>query len=362
VPAAAAGDPRLAAARAALDQKDYRAALRLCELARREGVPPVATLELETEIFKQTEYLDREIETLRQWQAAAPQDAQPWLRLFYIYLDLGWRRRAAEASEQALRLAPGSPRSRVTRALVFYRSNEPALGVPPIDEAIRLDPTNLEQANLKATILLKAKRFPEAEAVARAALARDPRRPANRMVLAQALLGQHKTAEAAAELREVEKSQPGDIAAIYELGVLAEKERNLPEATRQFERAAAIDAQYSKLLWHLGRVYMQTGREEQGKKLLKTFQQMDANTNAFETALARLDARPDDPQLHAQLARFHLNEGELPAAVVELRAALARSPHDARIRRELAAALARQGRATEAKELMNAPPVKQAKP
>src|ERR671931_297927 len=40
-------DPRLAAARAALAGKDYRAALRLCKTARAQGAPRAAVLELE---------------------------------------------------------------------------------------------------------------------------------------------------------------------------------------------------------------------------------------------------------------------------------------------------------------------------
>src|SRR5262249_13853318 len=155
-------------------------------------------------------------------------------------LNLGWRRRAAEASERALRLAPDSARSHVTRALLFYRSYEPGLGVPEIDEAIRLDSSKPEVANLKATILLKARRYAESEAVLRESLTRNPQRTTDRLGLAEALLGQRKVREATAELAEVEKREPGNVAAAYELGVLSEKEGNLPEATRQFERAAAI--------------------------------------------------------------------------------------------------------------------------
>ena len=72
---------------------------------------------------------------------------------------------------------------------------------------------------------------------------------------------------------------------------------------------------------------------------------------AFFTGwVAYLGARPQDPALHHRLAGFHLQSGELPQAVVELRRVLALRPDDRRAQQELAAALKRQGRFTEARQ------------
>jgi Flp pilus assembly protein TadD len=132
---------------------------------------------------------------------------------------------------------------------------------------------------------------------------------------------------------------------------MAEKRGDLPEATRQLERAAAMDAQYSHVLWHLGRIYLRQGRTEEGQKLLKRFRKMDANTGAYETALLQLSGRPNDPALHYTIAGFHLAADELPQAVVELRRVLELKPGDARARQDLIAALRRQGRLSEARHL-----------
>src|SRR5262245_2479771 len=76
-------DPRLAAAKEALQRKDCSEALRLCETARKQGAAQPAVLELQAALFKETGYLDREIAALRRWIELVPQDAHPWIKLFY---------------------------------------------------------------------------------------------------------------------------------------------------------------------------------------------------------------------------------------------------------------------------------------
>jgi Flp pilus assembly protein TadD len=306
---------------------------------------------VEAELFKQTGYLDREINALRQWAAAA-KDATPWLKLFYIDFDLGWRHEAGEAVKRAVALAPQDPHTLVARAIWSDRSHDSAHALPFVDLAMRLNPANDELANLRATILLKMERNAEAERVLRQALARDPAKTPNRLALAHALLVQGQTEEAVAQFHEVERREPGNVEAAYQLGVLAERQDKVAEAERELERAAAANAGFSNVLWHLGRLYLRRGRREEGRKLLQLYRNMDANTSAFETTLAQLEIRPDDAALHERLAWFHLQAGELPLAVVVLRRVLELRRGDAAARRALAAALTRQGRLTEARRLV----------
>jgi Flp pilus assembly protein TadD len=306
-------------------------------------------LAVEAELFKRAGYPDREMTALRQWAKLASRDHQPWLKLFYLYLDLGWRREAGRAAEAAVKRAPRDPRVLVARAIFFYRSREPALGLPIVAAALRLDPENPSIRHLQASMLLKAARYREAETKLRRTLSQHPHDIESRVALGRALLGQERAAEADAQWRAVQEQQPENVEAAYERGVLAAREGRLEEATRQLARAAARDAQYSNVLWHLGRLYVRQGRREEGRSLLATFRTMDARTSAFETTLARLEARPDDPALHARLARFRQEAGEWPYAIVEWRRVLELRPNDRAARRELAAALRRQGRLTESR-------------
>ncbi len=342
---------RLAEARSALNRGDLAAVFRACRTARLHGAPARAVLPVEAELFKQAGYLDREINALRDWTTAAPEDATPWLKLFYIDLDLGWRHEAGEAMKRAVALAPQDPHALVARAIWLDRAHDSARALPLVDQAMWLNPASGELANLRATILLKMERNAEAESVLRQALARDPANASDRLALAHALLVQGKAEEAVAQFHEVERREPGNVEAAYQLGVLAEKQGRVAEAERELERVAAADAGFSNVLWHLGRFYLRQGRVAEGKKLVHVFESMHANALAFETALEQLEARPQDPALHHRLAGFHLQSGELPQAIVELRRVLALRPDGRRAPQELAAALKRQGRFTEARQV-----------
>jgi Flp pilus assembly protein TadD len=344
-------DPRLNAAKEALMRRDFGAAFQFCKAAHKQGAAQPAILEMQAAIFKQTGYLDREIETLRQWTKTVPHEARPWIKLFYIYMDLGWRSEADQASRRALELAPKNARSHVTRAIFYYRSASPELGIAPIEEARRLDPNNTELANLHETILIQAKHFPEAEAQIRTTLISSPQKSLEQMTLVHALLGQNKTQEAETLLRDVQQREPDNVEAAYELGVRAQERGDLAEAKRQFEKVAALDSQFNNVLWRLGGIYRQEGRKEEGRKLLTTFETLDRNTIAYETAQNRLRTRPNNADIHYQLAKYHLAAQEIPQAIVELRRVLELRPEDAKARQDLRETLTRNGRLTEAKQV-----------
>ncbi len=345
----AARDTRLTAAYAALQAKDLTGAYRLSVLAEKHSVPHQVVLPLQAEIFRVADYLDKEIAALQQWTVVASDDPAPWLKLFHIYLDLGWKREAEAASRKALVRAPRNPRCFVARALLAYRSSDPAAGLPAIETAERLEPTNLGLANLHASLLLKSLRWRDAEEKLRRMLKKDAQSKENRLALVQALLGQSKTAEATGILRTLQQEAPDNAEVACQLGLLAQQKHDLPEETRQFEKAAAIDPQYSNVTWQLGSLYLRQGRAEEGRRLLKLFARMDANTSDFETLLKRLETRPDDAGLHYRLARAHQAADELPQAIVEFRRVLQLQPAHTAARKDLAVVLAHAGRSTEAR-------------
>lgn len=344
-------DPKLEAVWAAFDRGDYASALRLTANARKRGASPAAILEMQAAIFKSTDYLDREIETLYRWTATAPSDPQPWLKLFYIFMDLGWRHEADLASKHCLDIAPENSRSHVARAVFYYRSASSELAIPYIAEARRRDPANPELAGLQQSILIKARHYAEAEVEARKSVAVSPQDTASQIALYHALAGKNKSSEAEALLRQIQQREPGNVEAAYELGGIAQKRGDPVEATRQFEKAAALDPGFNNVLWRLGRLYCQQGRASEGRKLLTTFETMDKNTADFETAQSRLRTRPDDAGIHFQLARYHLDADEFPQAIVELKQVLKLRPGDTAARKQLVSTLTRQGRLTEAREI-----------
>jgi len=357
VPEEFSTDPRLEAARQALRKQDFRAAMKACDEARRNGAPLAEVAATRSQIFRGADYLDREMEALKQWQQAAPTDFRPTLRLFYIYLSLGWRHDAVKASDRLMKIAPHHPRCLQARAMIHYRSNEPHRALKYIEEARRLDPANLQLVNLHATILIKARKPAQAEAVIRQLTDRGAPTTSDRLLLVQTLLMQRRNKEVEAMLRDMLAKEPDNLEVLYQLGAVLHRQRRHAEAAPLLEQVAERNAQYSKVLWFLGQNYLQTGRREEGLRLMRMFREMDANHEAYMTTLLRIEAFPTNPDLHYRKAQFHLaEESELPEAIVELRRVLELRPGDVRARRDLADALKRSGRLTEYRRLAAAVP------
>jgi tetratricopeptide (TPR) repeat protein len=349
--AALARDPRLGVAYDALARSDYITALRECARAEQQGVPAPALEAVRSAIFRETDYLDRELESYQRWAKAAPDDATPWLRLFYLYADLGWKREADHASREALRRAPHEPRAHVARATFLDRYVGPDEALAEIDTARRLKTDNdAALSNLRAIVLLKAGNEAEAEAEIRRAIEQEPSSVAHRLVLAQSLLGQNRLDEAHTSFTEVLRRDPKNVEAAYQLGLIAEQQNDPLTATRHFERAAALDARHDSTLWHLTRLYRQQGRHEESKRLARLYGTMKRNTTAFESVLSQLDERPGDLKLHWHLALKYLGAEEYSKAIVELRAIAQFEPDDRDVRRALHIALTKAGRLTEARE------------
>lgn len=351
--ATAPTDPRFASLVEAMKSNDYPQALKLCREARTKKYPLAQILAYEADIFRGVGYLDKQMETLKTWAQVAPKEPRPLYALFYLYLDVGWKQEAEDVSKKAFQIAPNEARTWVTKALLAYRSTEPIQAIPAIQKARQLAPDDIQYANLHANILLKAFKPEEAEKVLREALQKEPKNFINRLALAQALVRAKKTAEASSLLQTLAKEEPNHAEVPYELGVLAYQQENYPEALRQFQSAVQIERTYSNALWYLGRTEIKQNLKSQGEQHLKEYQQLNAKTDAFETALARLKAQPKSPEAHFQAGLLQLEAEDFPRAIVEFRQALQLKPRDVKIKQTLADALSRHGRKTEAQQITN---------
>ena len=349
--AAQGEDKRLQPARLALERQEFVSALRLCQEARKQGAPLADALRVQSDVFKATGYLDKEMETLQHWSDLASRAVEPLLKLFYIDYDLGWMRQADSISRRLVQIAPQNSRCHLTRALILYKEANPTPGLPFIEKARRLQPNNLDLVNLHVLMLLKAHQYARAEAVAREAVTRDPSLTKNRLALASALLSQQKTPEAIAIYQDILRREPQNIEAIYQLGVQRQKQGNDAEALRLFQQVARQDVGYGKTGWYLGNLQRKQGNRAAADALLKRYQAMNTDADAFNTALSRLPTHDADSNLHAQLARMHADMDELPQAIVEWRRALQLRPGDAQAKSGLAEALRRHGRIGEAQQL-----------
>ena len=345
-------DAALAEARRFLLNGEFALCLREIKRLAKSGVAPKLIYAAEAEVFRRTAYLDRELDSLHSWAKADPKNEEPQLRLFYKYFDLGWTAEASERSGLARKISPSAMGSLTAAAILQYRSDEPSKALPFVDLAIRQSPSNDRLLNLKASILIKSHMSAVAVPFLRQTLKRNPSYQLNQEALAMALLQIGKEVEAKSIFRQLQLQNPAHIESAYHLGLLAQKQGDVNEAIHQFEKASRLNIKHNNVSFLLGQLYLTHGKVEEGRKLLALYKKLDGNTAAYNQTMAQLRSRPKDAGLHYKMAQFHLGSDELPQAIVELRRVLQLQPIHPSARQELAKALNDNGRATEARELI----------
>ena len=345
------GNPLYSSAREALDRQDYRTAFSQVKQALSKGAPKAEGLEIRADIFKATGYLDRCIETLKEWQALKRDDLSPSHRLFFEYSQLGWRKEAEDAWKRMASLAPNDPRTLQAKALLGFRSQQPSVGIAPIAAARKLDPKNRTLFEIQLSILNAAGKGAEAEAAMRDFLKFDSLTLADQKLLLATYILQKKIPEANELVNRLVTQAPQDAEIQFQLGTLSEKKGDLKAASLAYEKAVSIDRGYGNALWKLGHSYIALGRGEEGKRLMREYEKHDKYTGNFETCLKQLESRPADPELHLKLANFHIESEELPEAVVELKRTLELRPKSQNVKPKLKEILMKQGRLTEANQI-----------
>lgn len=179
--------------------------------------------------------------------------------------------------------------------------------------------------------LLNAGRLASAESAARALLARYPDALPLHQVLANALAGQGKHAEALVSFRRLAAANPKSPELQFNLAVVASQAGRLDEAIAGYEKVIALAPRLADAHYNLGTALQALGR-------------LDAATASYRRAVA---LEPGFFEAHGNLGAVLQMQGRLDEAVASYRRALALSP-DARGHFNLGTALANQGKLDEA--------------
>ena len=345
------GDTLLEPARNAFERQDYRDALTQIKKALSRGASKSEALDLRADIFKAAGYLDRCVETLIEWKTLAPTDPSPSNRLFFEYLQLGWRVEAERESKRLTELSPHDPRTLQTKALLGFRSQQPSTAIEPIAEARKLDPKNRTLFEVQVSILNRAGRGEEAERAMRAFLNFDSLSNSDQKLLLTSYMVSKKNKEALELATKLSVLIPSDPEIHFQRGILLEKQGDMKTAALSYDKTVSLSRGFGNSLWKLGHAYVSLGRVDEGKRLMREYESHDKYTSDFETTVKQLESHPDDPKLHLKLANFHSEADEAPEAIMELKKVLQLQPQNHEVRLKLKDALQRQGRKTEANQI-----------
>lgn len=217
-------------------------------------------------------------------------------------------------------------------SLLALRFNKTDLAYSSAQEAIRLDPPNVDHQMLMVGVLVKQGKLDESTAAFNKLTKDNPKASDMRMGYAKLLLESDQRDAARAQIREVLKDKPDHADAHYALGVMAFNDRDLDEAEQQFKRLLSgkrgADAAY------------QLGRVEEARKnyaqALNWYEQVNKGDVAVDAIVRRAGVLAQVKQvdaaqsLMAQLRdelpqyeqRFYMAEGDLLINVGEMDRAL----------------------------------------
>lgn len=149
------------------------------------------------------------------------------------------------------------------RGMRTYRSGQPDAAVDLLRAAIDKDPKFVAAYNDLAVVLLRLRKYPEAEAVLRKGLEQDAKSPDLQANLGAALNHQNHFAEAIAPLREALRLRPNLAEAHLQLGAALVETDDLPPARAQLVEAQKELGEKAEanptLQMYLGELYARTG-------------------------------------------------------------------------------------------------------
>jgi predicted Zn-dependent protease len=218
----------------------------------------------------------RAIAMLQEAARLEPGDFRPWYALGKVYHDLGNLEESAEAYAQALRRAPPaaeSKESRIGRVRSLLDANQVERASADLEALTKQSPEDPRVLALSAWQARDLGRADEAEALADAALARDPDDFDALLVRARLRFHSRQPRLAIADLERAVRVGPNDVAALQllvqsqkSLGLTKEAAATQERADRARDRVALID-RLTKLIdqrpedpeprWHMGQAALE---------------------------------------------------------------------------------------------------------
>lgn len=256
-------------------------------------------------------------------------------------------KRGAEAlvvAKQAVALDPQSPQAQFVlgRAQTANRNEDAAMAA--YKEALRLNPTMAAAQIELSRLLLAAGQADQALQHAQAAHKTAPRDPAARFNIARALLGKGDTRAAEEEVKALGAQFPQSAAVHALYGHVLLSRADGAGATREFDRALALDAADVEAL--LGRMVIdlsqkrpQDARARVERALAKApdngallvaasrFERTDGNFAAAEQYLRKaIEVEPANLEVYGLLARLYIAQNKLSEGKRELEEFVRRKP------------------------------------
>jgi len=312
-------------------------------------------------LYAVREDYSRAVYFLAQANRGAPNRPEILLALARASESAGYYGDAALTYDRYLQLRPQDDIARRDRGLVYGLSESRlSEGLKELDQYIRKHPEDPAGHYDVARLCWRTEPRKSLEHLS-AAVRADPAFAPARLARAWLLYRLGRFSEALPDLQAADKTAPGNVRILAQLGLVLLALERPSEADRVLRQALAIAPDDPDVLLNLGRSLIASGKEDEGRQLLEKFQKLRPRSargplrEAGMIELATLPPRerirrqidrlrndahshPGDAELQLHLATLLLADGQTQEAVQEFHALLD-SNADARIRRSAGATL-----------------------
>ena len=311
-------------------------------------------------------------EALKQAVAAQPAFAPAWFNLAYAYTGLHKNEEAVASYRKALELDPNLFEARLNLGILLLQLNRPRDALEHLEKAATLKPDHLRAQLYYGRALALTGQPERAEKQYQTALRLDPRLAIAHYDLAQLYLQQKRYQEALGSFQKAYELDPALPQAQLGMGLAMEGLKDEVNAAAHFEQYLAARPDDLETRFHLARLYLEQGKNEEAYEGLQSVYRVKPETPGLAAALGdvcallkklpesekfyrqALLAAPTDPDLHRALGQTLLEEERFSEAEAEFRTALKGNPRSREAAQGLATSLYLQKRYPEAIPLLEA--------
>jgi len=311
-------------------------------------------------------------DALKQVVQAQPNLTRAWFNLGYAYTALHKYEEAIAAYRKAVELEPNLFEARLNLGILLFELNDPQAALEHLEKAATMRPDYLRAQLYYGWALARTGQMERAEKQYKAVLQLDRKLATAHEGLGQLYMQEKRYQEALSAFQDAYGEDPSLAQAQLGEALAEEGLNNKADATAQFEKYLAVRPDDLETRFHLARLYLELGKNEQALQGLRTVYRVKPETPGLAAALGdvcallkqfsesekfyrqALLAAPADPDLHRALGQTLLEENKLSEAEAEFRTALKGNPRSLEAGQGLATSLYLQKRYPEAIPLLEA--------
>jgi superkiller protein 3 len=305
-------------------------------------------------------------DALKQVVAAQPDLTRAWFSLGYAYTALHKYEEAIAAYRKAVELEPNLFEARLNLGILLIQLNNPQSALEHLERAATLKPGYLRAQLYYGRALALTGQPERAQKQYQTVLQLDPKLAIAHYDLGQLCLQQKRYQEALSSFQKASELDPALSQAQLGMALALEGLKDEVNAVAHFEQYLAARPDDLETRFHLARLYLEQGKNEQAFGELQTVYRVKPERPGVAAALGdvcallkrfpesekfyrqALLAAPTDADLHRALAQTLLAEEKLAEAEAEFQTALKSNPASREAGQGLATSLYLQKRYQEA--------------